>query len=59
MGNSYGIESNGDISIVNGSGKASAGTAQGNAWAASRSLWYTNAKITGYYTDQTVTWTTP
>ena len=59
MGNSYGIESNGDISIVNGSGKASAGTAQGNAWAASRSLWYTDAKITGYYTDKTVTWTTP
>ena len=59
MGNSYGIESNGDISIVNGSGKASAGTAQGNAWAASRGLWYTDAKITGYYTDKTVTWTTP
>ena len=59
MGNSYGIESNGDISIVNGSGKASAGTAQGNAWAASRNLSYAYAKITGYYTDQTVTWTTP
>lgn len=59
MGNSYGIESNSDISIVNGSGKASAGTAQGNAWAASRNLSYAYAKITGYYTDQTVTWTTP
>ena len=58
-GNSYGIEGNTKILIVDGSGKASAGTAKGNAWAASRNLSYSYAKITGYYNNQTVTWTTP
>lgn len=58
MGNSYGIEST-NISVTRCSGKATAGTANSNAWAMSSIPWRTDdINFSGNYNSKTMTWTT-